>query len=425
MQKLLVWEAMRRTVPPRGDSRHRIPPTSRGRHAYRSIGQSRVRARHAHTVRSMDPVRNPYAPGAGQRPPELAGRDEQLAAFDVTLERVAHGRPERSVVLTGLRGVGKTVLLNALRSAAVRADWGTGKLEARPDQPLRRPLASALHMAIRELGTSAVGRGARDGEGVRGPRHRLRPHARPLESRHRRPGHDRTSGLRRHGDRPRRAAHRRRRPGGRRGSRGGDVRRRDAGPAARGRVGALRGLPRAVPEPAAGGRRRRRSAAPAGGAEREQVLQRAAVPLQPRRPARPRGRGPGAGLAGARGGRRVHARGARRDVCGDGGLPLLRPGLRQGGLGRGGRVAGHAGRRRGSAAPEAEAELGVGFFGSRYERATPAEREYLRAMAETAVPRPRRASPNPTRCRPQPSPRTWTASRSRSRPRGMPCSRRA
>ncbi|MEP6631367.1 MAG: ATP-binding protein [Lapillicoccus sp.] len=100
----------------------------------------------------MDPVRNPYAPGAGQRPPELAGRDEQLAAFDVTLERVAHGRPERSVVLTGLRGVGKTVLLNALRSAAVRADWGTGKLEARPDQRLRRPLAAALHMAIRELG---------------------------------------------------------------------------------------------------------------------------------------------------------------------------------------------------------------------------------------------------------------------------------
>jgi hypothetical protein len=99
----------------------------------------------------MDPVRNPYAPGAGQRPPELAGRDEPLAAFDVTLERVVKGRPERSVVLTGLRGVGKTVLLNALRSAAVRADWGTGKLEARPDQQLRRPLTAALHMAIREL----------------------------------------------------------------------------------------------------------------------------------------------------------------------------------------------------------------------------------------------------------------------------------
>lgn len=100
----------------------------------------------------MDPIRNPYAPGAGQRPPELAGRDEQLAQFDVVLERVSRGRPERSMVLTGLRGVGKTVLLNALRSAAVRKRWGTGKLEARPDQGLRRPLSSALHQAIRELG---------------------------------------------------------------------------------------------------------------------------------------------------------------------------------------------------------------------------------------------------------------------------------
>ncbi|MCW2835817.1 MAG: ATP-binding protein [Nocardioides sp.] len=100
----------------------------------------------------MDPIRNPYAPGAGQRPPELAGRDEQLRAFDVVLERVVKGRPERSLVLTGLRGVGKTVLLNALRSAAVRRRWGTGKLEARPDQALRRPLSSALHQAVRELG---------------------------------------------------------------------------------------------------------------------------------------------------------------------------------------------------------------------------------------------------------------------------------
>jgi hypothetical protein len=100
----------------------------------------------------VDPITNPYAPGAGQRPPELAGRDEQLRTFDVVLERIARGRSERSIVLTGLRGVGKTVLLNALRSAAVRADWGTGKLEARPDQRLRRPLAAAAHQAVRELG---------------------------------------------------------------------------------------------------------------------------------------------------------------------------------------------------------------------------------------------------------------------------------
>jgi hypothetical protein len=99
----------------------------------------------------MDPVRNPYAPGAGQRPPELAGRDTELSQFDVVLERVMRGRPERSLVLTGLRGVGKTVLLNALRSKAIERLWGTGKIEARPDTSLRRPIAAALHMAVREL----------------------------------------------------------------------------------------------------------------------------------------------------------------------------------------------------------------------------------------------------------------------------------
>jgi hypothetical protein len=99
----------------------------------------------------VDPVRNPYAPGAGQRPPELAGRDRQLSQFEVTLERVAAGRPERSMVLSGLRGVGKTVLLNALRGLAVQRAWGTGKLEARPDQSMRLPLAQAVHAAVREV----------------------------------------------------------------------------------------------------------------------------------------------------------------------------------------------------------------------------------------------------------------------------------
>jgi hypothetical protein len=99
----------------------------------------------------VDPVRNPYAPGAGQRPPELAGRDRELGQFEVVLERIARGRPERSMILTGLRGVGKTVLLNAFRSAALQRLWGTGKIEARPDQSIRRPVAGALHMAVREL----------------------------------------------------------------------------------------------------------------------------------------------------------------------------------------------------------------------------------------------------------------------------------
>ncbi|GAA1250022.1 ATP-binding protein [Prauserella halophila] len=99
----------------------------------------------------MDPVRNPFAPGAGQRPPELAGRERELDAFDVVLERVARGRPERSLMLTGLRGVGKTVLLGELRSMAIRRHWGAGKVEARPDAELRRPLSAALHRAVRDL----------------------------------------------------------------------------------------------------------------------------------------------------------------------------------------------------------------------------------------------------------------------------------
>lgn len=99
----------------------------------------------------VDPIRNPYAPGAGQRPPELAGRDRELEQFDITLERVAAGRPDRGMVLSGLRGVGKTVLLNALRSQAVHRAWGTGKVEARPEQSIRVPVAQAVHAAVREV----------------------------------------------------------------------------------------------------------------------------------------------------------------------------------------------------------------------------------------------------------------------------------
>ena len=115
---------------------------------YDNLGKSLDRPIGSYAV---DPVRNPYAPGAGQRPPELAGRDRELAEFEIVLERVARGKPERSMVLTGLRGVGKTVLLNAFRSMAMQRLWGTGKMEARPDQSIRRPIGGALHMAVREL----------------------------------------------------------------------------------------------------------------------------------------------------------------------------------------------------------------------------------------------------------------------------------
>jgi hypothetical protein len=62
----------------------------------------------------MDRVRNPFNPGAGSQPPLLVGRDRELEAMSVAVQRLAIGRFERSVLLKGLRGIGKTVLLNEL-----------------------------------------------------------------------------------------------------------------------------------------------------------------------------------------------------------------------------------------------------------------------------------------------------------------------
>ena len=87
----------------------------------------------------MDPVRNPFSPGAGSRPPALVGRDVEIDGMDVTLQRLLIGRDGRSQMLTGLRGVGKTVLLNTFRSMALQRLWGTGKIEARPEQSSRPP----------------------------------------------------------------------------------------------------------------------------------------------------------------------------------------------------------------------------------------------------------------------------------------------
>ena len=70
----------------------------------------------------MDAVRNPFAPGAGTPPPELAGRDELRATLRTALERVRIGRPAKSAMLVGLRGVGKTVLLDRVRESPNHGD---------------------------------------------------------------------------------------------------------------------------------------------------------------------------------------------------------------------------------------------------------------------------------------------------------------
>jgi Cdc6-like AAA superfamily ATPase len=74
----------------------------------------------------MDPVRNPYTPNAGAEPEVIVGRDDQLASFDLLLRRLASGRTEQSMIIKGLRGVGKTVLLGQFRSKALAAGWGVG-----------------------------------------------------------------------------------------------------------------------------------------------------------------------------------------------------------------------------------------------------------------------------------------------------------
>ena len=88
---------------------------------------------------AVDAVVNPYAPGAGQRPPELAGRDPELSQFGVMLDRLQAGRAERGVVLTGLRGVGKTVLLEELRAKAEERRWVAAFVEAGTDRAFPRP----------------------------------------------------------------------------------------------------------------------------------------------------------------------------------------------------------------------------------------------------------------------------------------------
>ncbi len=95
----------------------------------------------------MDPLRNPFAPGAGSPPPELAGREQILVMASTTLGRIKAGRHERSQLLIGLRGVGKTVLLNKIREHAEESGYRTVSIEARED----KPLAALLLPPLRQL----------------------------------------------------------------------------------------------------------------------------------------------------------------------------------------------------------------------------------------------------------------------------------
>jgi AAA ATPase domain len=96
----------------------------------------------------MDPVKNPYTPYAGSRPPELAGRDEQLQQFRILVARLKSGQTEQSVIAKGLRGVGKTVLLNAFEDMAESEGFLTYYHELTNESSLVEELARDAERAL-------------------------------------------------------------------------------------------------------------------------------------------------------------------------------------------------------------------------------------------------------------------------------------
>jgi AAA ATPase domain len=115
----------------------------------------------------MDKIKNPFSPGAGSPPPELAGRGNVLEQAHVLLERVKAGRSEKSMLLTGLRGVGKTVLLNEIERMAGRSGYRTILVEAHEGKSLAALLAPPLKRLLFELDRIAgAGHKARRGLAV-------------------------------------------------------------------------------------------------------------------------------------------------------------------------------------------------------------------------------------------------------------------
>jgi AAA+ ATPase superfamily predicted ATPase len=102
----------------------------------------------------VDPNSNPFNPGAGTPPPELVGRDGVLEQGDIALERIKRGRSERSLLLVGLRGVGKTVLLREIRRRALDKGYAVEMIEAQEEQTITELLAPALRRLLIELDSS-------------------------------------------------------------------------------------------------------------------------------------------------------------------------------------------------------------------------------------------------------------------------------
>jgi hypothetical protein len=99
----------------------------------------------------MDPIKNPFSPGAGSPPRELVGREPILEQARILLGRIKAKRPEKSMLLTGLRGVGKTVLLNEIERMARAEQFRTVSIEAHEDKHLGPLIAPSLRTILYEL----------------------------------------------------------------------------------------------------------------------------------------------------------------------------------------------------------------------------------------------------------------------------------
>lgn len=99
----------------------------------------------------MDPISNPFSPGAGSPPPELAGRDALLEQARILFGRVRRKKPEKSLLMMGLRGVGKTVLLNEMKRMAEHDGYRTIFVEASENKLLAVLLVPQLRTLLFEL----------------------------------------------------------------------------------------------------------------------------------------------------------------------------------------------------------------------------------------------------------------------------------
>jgi hypothetical protein len=115
----------------------------------------------------MDPIKNPFSPGAGSPPPELVGREDILTQSSILLQRILIKRSEKSLLLTGLRGVGKTVLLNEVEQLAEKTGYKTILIEAHENKSLATLLVPSLKRLLFALDRlSGVGNKVRRGLSV-------------------------------------------------------------------------------------------------------------------------------------------------------------------------------------------------------------------------------------------------------------------